>query len=320
MRILALLPFVLSLVALGCGTSDSDPGHGPGAGGTGGFGGEGGSGGEDGEWKVPTVAEVCELWAEGHVQNEKVPWTAGPSTCDPGTKSEVAVEDVLRRINMFRALAGLPSVSEDRGQREQTQACAVMMNANNALSHDPPPSWKCWSEEGAEGAASSNLALGYGDPSNAIDGLMGDVGVDSVGHRRWLLGYYLGKVGIGFAGKATCIGVFDDSTFSDRAWTAYPPEGPAPIEMVTSPWGEIPWSFHPADGIAGAEVSMQRLPGGEEVAIDSWIPDTGYRIPDAIVWQPPPVRAGESYRITITRPGKETVTYDVELVDCGSVL
>lgn len=63
---------------------------------------------------------------------------------------------------------------------------------------------------------------------------------------------------------------------------------------------------------------MQRLPDGEPVEIDAWIPEPSFQIPDAIVWQPPPVQVGESFRITITRPAKEPVTYDVELVDCAS--
>ncbi|AKU92659.1 CAP domain-containing protein [Vulgatibacter incomptus] len=328
MRTLSVLPILVALLAAGCGASNSDPDKQEGAGssagsagsagsdgtgGTGGMGGDGGSGGEG-----PTAAEtVCRLWNEGHVENEKVPWIAGDDICDHGTLSEVAIEDTLRRINMFRALSELPPVTENRDQREQEQACAVLMNANNALDHEPPPDWACWSEQGAVGAGSSNLSLGYPTPGDAIDGQMADVSVpDSVGHRRWLLGYVLGKVGIGSAGRATCVSVFDDMGRTDRSWTAYPPAGPAPIAMVTK-LRPVAWSFHPKDGIKGAEVSMQRLPGGEEVAIESWIPKSGIKIPDAIIWQPPPVQAGESYRISITRPSKETVTYDVELVDCA---
>jgi len=318
MRTLPVLTLLVALAAA-CGGSDSSSegtggsGGSAGAGGSGGTGGDGGTGGTGGGSPVETV---CRLWKEGHVENEKTPWVAGDDTCDPGTFSDVAAEDTLRRINMYRALAGLPLVTEDLGQRANDQACAVLMNVNNALSHTPPSDWSCWSKAGYDGANSSNLALGYRTPGSAIDGLMGDTGVPSQGHRRWLLGFFLGKVGLGFAGKATCVGVFDDSHPTDVEWTAYPPAGPAPIGMVTDPRDPVAWSFHPADGIAGAEVTMQRLPGLEDVTIETWIPDTGFRIPDAIVWQPPTVRAGESYRITITRPAKDTVTYDVDLVDC----
>lgn len=297
----------------GEGGSGGETGGTGGSGGTGGTGGSGGAGGSGG-WNED---EVCRIWNEGHVENEKAPWIAGEGACDPGTFSDVAAEDTLRRINMYRELAGLPPVTEDHGQRDQDQACAVVMNANNALSHTPPSNWNCWSQAAYDGANSSNLALGYRTPGSAIDGLMGDAGVRSQGHRRWLLGFYLGKVGLGFAGRATCVGVFDDSNPTDVAWTAYPPAGAAPIGMVTGR-EPIAWSFHPADGIAGAEVTMQRLPKLEDVAIDTWIPDTGFRIPDAIAWQPPTVRPGQSYRITITRPAKETITYDVKLVDCDA--
>lgn len=303
MRIQPLVFLLALFAALGCGGSDPE-----------GSGGAWGPGGIE----APTAERVCRLWAEGHVENEERPWAPGADICDLGTLSEVAIEDTLRRINLFRTLAGLPPVTEDREQRARTQACAVLMNANDDLSHEPPKSWHCWSEEGAAGAASSNISLGRESPGDAIDGFMQDVGVKSMGHRRWLLGFVLGKVGIGFAGKGTCIGVFDDTGQTDRAWTAYPPAGPTPIDMVIDPWGrQVAWSFHPADGIAGARVFMQRLPDEDPVRVSAWLPDTGHQIPDAIVWQPPPVEAGESYRITIVRPEKELVTYDVELVDCA---
>lgn len=318
--VLAVLLFFLSIMA--CGTSrsgNSQPG-GAGGGGGGGSGGEGGAGGEGGE-QGPTAEEICQLWAEGHVENDPEPWTPGETFCAPGTLSEVGYADVLRRINLFRELAGLPPVTEDRSLREREQACAIIMHANEDLSHDPPPSWNCWTEEGHAGAASSNLSLGYPSPSDAINGQMRDVNVESVGHRRWLLGFFLGKVGIGSAGIGTCIGVFDDTGTTDTPWTAFPHAGPVPIAMVKDPFRDRPvdWSFHPADGIDGAEVFMHRLPEEEPVEITSWIPERGFMIPDAIAWRPPPVEAGESYRITITRPAKEPVVYQVDLVDCQAL-
>ncbi|AKU92656.1 hypothetical protein AKJ08_3043 [Vulgatibacter incomptus] len=327
-----MLSILVALLAAGCGASESDPDRQNGTGGsagsdgsggssgTGGSGGTGGGGGSGG--RGPTEKEtVCRLWNEGHIQNEREPWIAGADICDHGTLSEVAIEDTLRRINMFRALSGLPPVTENLEQREQEQACAVLMNANRSISHYPPQSWNCWTEEAAWGAASSNLALGFKLPGNAIDALMGDTGIDSVGHRRWLLGYFLGKVGIGFAGKSACVSVFDNTGQTDREWTAYPPPGPAPLPMVRDvQWGPVAWSFHPRDKIAGAQVSMQRLPDLEEVEVEKTsIQADGGGIPDAIVWKPLRVAAGESYRITITRPSKEPLTYDVEVVDCDGI-
>jgi hypothetical protein len=37
-----------------------------------------------------------------------------------------------------------------------------MMDANDSLSHDPPENWKCYSEEGADGASTSNISSGPG--------------------------------------------------------------------------------------------------------------------------------------------------------------
>lgn len=64
---------------------------------------------------------------------------------------------------------------------------------------------------------------------------------------------------------------------------------------------------------------LQRLPRGDLITVVPRIPEPDHQIPDAIAWQPPTVQAGESYRITITRPSKATVTYDVELVDCDAL-
>jgi hypothetical protein len=50
------------------------------------------------------------------------------------------------------------------------QAAALIMDANGALSHQPPPSWDCWTQSGYDGADNSNLYLfGSARPDFLID-------------------------------------------------------------------------------------------------------------------------------------------------------
>ena len=109
--------------------------------------------------------------------------------CAPGTTNIEHHQAVIARINYYRALVDLPAVTLDGGTpTTQAQAAALMMSAQNALSHTPPTSFTCYSPEGAAGAAATNLSLGSMGVA-AIDGYMGDAGPNNtaVGHRRWIL-------------------------------------------------------------------------------------------------------------------------------------
>jgi len=314
---------ILLLLILVTSCSSEPPrldGVGAGAGGGGGTGGDGGAGGNGGE-EVRDADTVCRIWKEGHIRNEPNPWIPGLTLCEIGATTEGAIQDAIRRINMFRKLAGLPPVTEDPEYRDMVQACAVLMNANQEINHYPPTDWMCWTSLGAEGAASSNLAIGIDDPADAQSHYMWDTGVDSVGHRRWLLGFQLGRVAIGFAGNCSCTRVHDTTGETDRTWTAYPPPGPVPIEMVRSPWGLADWSFHTADGIADAEVAVFRLPDEEPIPVETTLYDEfpGSPFPSAAVWTSPPVDVGASYRVVVTRPGKDPVDYVVEFVGCDAL-
>ncbi len=73
--------------------------------------------------------------------------TADITNCMPGTNSPAFQDAVLRRINWFRAMAGLPAaVTFDADESTQDQSAALMMSANTNLQHtDIPPTWHCFS-------------------------------------------------------------------------------------------------------------------------------------------------------------------------------
>src|SRR5882757_2952436 len=62
--------------------------------------------------------------------------TANVASCTAGTNATAFKEAVLRRINWFRAMAGVPaSVSLNATFSSRDQDAAVIMSANNSLSH-----------------------------------------------------------------------------------------------------------------------------------------------------------------------------------------
>ncbi len=264
-----------------------------------------------------TQAAVCDAWRMGHVENASPAWTGGASMCEAGAMSADAIDDTLRRVNMFRWLAGLGPVGHDASRHAQLMECAHMMSVNGALSHDPPSSWTCYTSGGASAAGRSNIALGYSTPGSAIDGYMSDRGTPSLGHRRWILSGRLGSVEIGFSAASRpgqCLGVFDSSGSTDRPWTAYPNQGFAPIDTARDTW-----SFHVNSiGLnSGASVAVERVSDGAALAVEHYYIE-GYGPPVSIGftpsgWSP---AAGETYRVTISGTSAGDVTYDVTLVAC----
>ncbi|WP_209423874.1 CAP domain-containing protein [Melaminivora jejuensis] len=104
-------------------------------------------------------------------------WTGSVTRCDPGSTSVAYQQATQRRINWFRAMAGVPAaVVLDEGFSRKAQQTALMMSAQRQLSHFPDASWACYSPEGAEGAANSNLGLGSAGAQAVAAGYMQDFG------------------------------------------------------------------------------------------------------------------------------------------------
>ena len=176
------------------------------------------------------------------------------SGCQAGSTSAAWKDAVVRAVNSFRVMAGLPgTVKVNLTHSAMNQQAALMMDANGSLSHSPPTSWKCFSTDGATAAGSSNLALGNNGAS-AVHAYMSDSGTASLGHRRWLLLPQLGEVGTGDTPRANAMWVFGgtigvpaSATLNGVAW---PPRGFVPwTNKVAVPTD--PWSFT----LAGADFS-----------------------------------------------------------------
>ncbi|MEY4752648.1 MAG: hypothetical protein RJA44_323 [Pseudomonadota bacterium] len=124
------------------------------------------------------------------------------ASCRPGVLSAAARQNVLTALNTIRALHQLDPVTYDTAGEPAAMSAALLMQANGQLSHTPPSNWNCYSAAGDNGAGSSNLGGGNRSATpedNLISWLLdtSNLSTTIVGHRRWLLDPFLGKIAYG---------------------------------------------------------------------------------------------------------------------------
>ena len=230
--------------------------------------------------------------SEGLNPENIINWNGNHRTCDEGTTSQNFRDEVARRINYFREMAGVPAnIALDDELNSNAQKAALMMSANSTLSHTPPSTWDCFTDEGSLGASKSNLGLGsFGWTS--IDRYMRDQGDgnSAVGHRRWIIFPKTVLMGAGNIPptnnfrETNALWVIGDSFSTPRPETrdefvAWPPPGFVPYQTVYPRWS---FSFPDAD-FSSVTVSMQQ--NGKTVQISVAPIATGFG-ENTIVWIP----------------------------------
>ena len=241
-------------------------------------------------------------------------WTGSQNPCNPGTTGAVFKDEVIHRVNYFRAMAGLPAdVTLLADMSSKAQAAALIMSANGNLSHTPPTSWLCYSSDGAAGAGSANIALGM-YAWGAISGYMRDPGSgnSAAGHRRWILYPQTKNMGSGDIPPSSyrasnALVVFDSHSRDPRpavrdGFVVWPPAGYVPSTIVYARWSfSYPGADFSAATVAmtsnGSPVSLTPSPVtngyGENTLV--WIP---LGMADNADWPRPAVDT--SYNVTVS--------------------
>lgn len=279
---------------------------------------------EGGEVATATAAQVCERWNADRQLTEGQ-WSGSVLKCDPGDIDPGGRANALRLLNLYRWLAGLPAVTNSAQKDAEAQACALMMHANLKLSHNPPASWSCYTQEGAEAAAQSNISTQPGVAS--VDAYMIDDGNDdTIGHRRWILSNGLGPVGLGSTSTYSCMhvigGLGSDSSGSPR-FTAWPPAGKIPIGAFypeTAWWAnldQVGWTVQ-SDRVDVADATVTVTSDGETLPVDSFPLLPGYGSESAIRFTPKgwKTEAGKTYMVSLSGVNPP-ISYAVEVLDCG---
>ncbi|MCE5260227.1 MAG: hypothetical protein LLG44_14390 [Chloroflexi bacterium] len=241
-------------------------------------------------------------------------WTGSQDTCAPGVTSQAFRAAVLKRLNYFRAMAGVPAdIIFTSDANRKAQAAALVMSRNNTLTHDVTDALACYSQDARDGAGASNLFLGvYG--WDAIHGYLFDYGDGNyaVGHRRWILLPQTREMGAGDIPpsgnyqSANALLVFDAHMVDPRPLTrdefvAWPAPGYVPYQVVFARWS---FSYPNAD-FSQASITLTSAGHNVPVAVAPVINGYGE---NTLVWIPngmsnyaawPQVIADTTYSVTV---------------------
>lgn len=247
-------------------------------------------------------AAVCKRWKEAFSDKSEGTWSGDVASCKAGDISKEARALALTRLNYMRWLAQLKEVTTDPALDKKAQECALMMHANGTLSHNPPKSWKCYTDDGASAAGKSNISGAPGvssvllymiDPGNAT----------TLGHRRWIISNRFGPTGLGSTSKSSCMYTIGGKKNGDRTWTAWPPPGIFPVELNSNGWSSMDttgWSIQ-SDTIdfAGKDITVTADGADKPVDIAQLLKNFGARHTVKITPKGWKMQSGVKYQVKV---------------------
>ena len=256
----------------------------------------------------------------------RMAWTGNVTRGPAGTTSAAFKRDVLRRINYYRALTGLPAdIFLNDTKSAKCQEAALMFSAAGSISHYPPSSWAHYTGNASEAARNSNIAYGSYGPGS-VDAYIRDDGGSNylVGHRRWLLYSRAQEMGTGDAPpsgsrpSANAIWVMGQHKASATAsFVAWPTIGFTPKNLVPARWS----LSYPNANFGSASVTMRRNGVAVPLQIISSA-QNGYG-ENTIVWEPAGLvlnsKEDQAYQVTVSNIGGAGIptsySYSVSIFD-----
>ena len=253
------------------------------------------------------------------------------ANCQAGQLSSATTSTLLSNLNGLRALHRLPPVTYSAADEAGAQQSALIHAANDALSHTPPPNWKCYTALGAQVSGQANLYGGFGGGLGVMsdDAILAgwmtetnNVVADSVGHRRWILYPFLGAVSYG-----RVIGPSPTSTRADgAALKVFGVAGAGVANGALPPFVAYPYEEYPARyfdtgallsftviasptrgssanatvNFANARVAVTQRGGGAMTVSKVTFDNDGYGLPNNLQWAVAGLRAGTIYDVAVT--------------------
>ncbi|MDQ1209352.1 hypothetical protein QE380_002275 [Acinetobacter baylyi] len=187
------------------------------------------------------------------------------NNCYAGKLSAKFRNEFLNEINTVRALHGLPSITYDYAREDEMMQTALILAANNILTHYPEANTNCYSDIGAIGAKTSSLEMGVRQnkydysPAESIRNMVHDklnLFAGDVGHRLWMLNPFLQKSAYGSVNAPS----FKDTRFPYVVGTSYKVVYPfnhaatAPLGVIAYPYHNYPAKYYMAGSILSISV------------------------------------------------------------------
>jgi uncharacterized protein YkwD len=233
----------------------------------------------------------------------KTDWTGDLGGCRPGSPSPEATKTILDNLNFVRGLAGLSRVTFSETLSARAQNAALIMSANQTLTHDVPRTFKCYSSTGALAASRSNLYLGWTDmPADfVVPGYMTDPGPSNIlaGHRRWILYPSATVFGSGLTSTAQALWVVGptSNTNPNPRWVPWPTPGWFPSDFQPDGLWSLASGYEHAN-FARAHVKVMR--DGEALRVHMYrFVGRGYGSP-AITWHVADATEPGTYTVKVT--------------------
>jgi uncharacterized protein YkwD len=259
--------------------------------------------GEDEEPELTDLEKAKKDYNEVYLGTKAISlsWNGTTAGCNPGDITAKVRENVIKRVNYYRRLVGLPdNVTLNTSQNQKCQEAALYMIANHTITHYPSQGGKCYTAGAKDAAGHGNLAISYGSEElkanhsvNAVSGYIEDPGSNNlaVGHRAWILYPQLSAMGTGscFNGNdqnwaANCLMWGNNLNGSAQSidYVAYPPNGYIPSALVFPRWS---FQIYGADFTA-ASVTMTDK-DGKNIPVSIIHKEAQMGAPDArIAWEP----------------------------------
>lgn len=278
-----------------------------------------------------SAASVRNAYLNVYLPTQNVPtgWTGSVNGCDAGAPSSAAQTAIITSVNYMRAMAGLPSVSEDTDESATTQQAALMLQAADTMSHDRPSTWQCYTPRGASLPSNGFEILAPVSNAKAVPMYMLDPGANNeqMGHRAAVLSAQTTQVGSGSAADYNAMHMLFDRSASASTSYSWPSAGYFPYELATA--SATRWSYYPQTGTAaGATVTVTK--NGTPLAITHTYPVTNAvnaaNGTSGLGWDMPTLTAPVSgttddYHVTIT-PATRAATiasYDIKMINALEV-
>ena len=284
----------------------------------------------------PTQAQLTAKWAA--IPDASSFFAKSPSVTAPYSKGELSeqlLDSGLTHLNFMRFAAGLPSVQLSDELNKSAQYGAVVLAANDVLSHYPtrPADMdELFFNRGADATSKSNISMrsgyaNYNPLQSSTQGCMDDSSSSSnlacLGHRRWLLNPTLLNVGFGYA-KSTSGADYIATRVFDRSgsgveydFIAWPASGSFPSNVFDA---DTPWSVtvnpqeYKTPVLSDLTITLTRISdntvwvfngSGETTGSDGkyiTVDTNGYGIGNCIIFRP-----------TISRIGSYNGSYTVKI-------
>jgi hypothetical protein len=196
--------------------------------------------------KTLTKVEVINLYNKLYLSSEidTIIWNGNTKLCQCGSLDKGIYLKAENRINFFRTVVGLPTVKINLSYNKEAQAAALLIKANNQLTHYPSKEMKCFNQSASNGCLKSCLAFTDFNnfPKTAfITAFIDDLGADNyfVGHRKWLLYTKLVDFGYGATNSSEAV-LTSTPSLSDSIpsidYIAYPWKGFVPVNLIFPKW------------------------------------------------------------------------------------